>query len=885
MAVDYDLGNLVQRLSPTVRSALRSASRAGQAAGRATDLADLLLALIQRRRCDLVRALGCLDVSMGEVEQGLRQAVTHDAGGVAGELAPALLRALEAAWLASSLRFPDRPVRSGMVLVGALSTRRTRDALAAASPALAALDPADLVEGYDELTAGSEEVETSTSNSTAGHGADQVESALDRYTVDLTARARAGAIDPVVGRESELRQLVDVLSRRRQNNPILVGEAGVGKTAVVEGFALLVAQREVPRHLEEVTVRSLDLALLQAGASLQGEFEARLRAVLDDVAASEGRVVLFVDEAHTLVGAGGRAGTGDAANLLKPALARGEVRMLAATTWAEYKEHVEPDPALVRRFQVVRVDEPDLDTAIAILRKVAQSLREHHGVAIDDEAVVEAVRLSARYVQGRQLPDKAVSILDTACARVRIAQDATPSAVETVVRRIDWLSTEREGLRDAPDREAAERRAQLAVAVAAAEEELEQAEFRWQEERKLVRRMRALREEMARGDRNAPGEGGQDGAGHLREKLVAMGVRLAEVQGEQRMIPDRVDVEAVAGVVSAFTGVPVGRMLADELELLLELPAALGERVVGQEPALATVARRLQTARAQLADPDKPQAVFLLVGPSGVGKTETAQALADLMYGGRDRVVTLAMSEYQEAHTVSGLKGAPPGYVGYGKGGVLTEAVRRNPHAVVLLDELEKAHEDVLELFYQVFDKGRLEDGQGVVVDFRNTLILATSNLGLTTIHDRCRRSRPEPEALVEAIRPELSAHLKPALLGRMTVVPYYPLRRDDLREILRIKIAKIQDRFADRTGASLDLAPGLLDRLANLCVEGEGGAREVDRLLEGSLLPELAVATLRRAARTRTEEVAAPTRCLVSLGDRGRFAFMFTPPLPDLAS
>jgi type VI secretion system protein VasG len=704
--------------------------------------------------------------------------------------------------------------------------------------------------------------------------------ALARYTTDLTAQARGGRMDPIVGRDDEIRQVVDILMRRRQNNPLLIGEAGVGKTAVVEGLAQRIARGDVPPALKDVALRALDVGLLQAGAGVKGEFEQRLRAVIDEVQASERPVILFVDETHTLVGAGGAAGTGDAANLLKPALARGTLRTIGATTLAEYRRHIEKDPALTRRFQAVRIDEPDEERACLMLRGVASTMEEHHRAQILDEALEAAVRLSHRYIPARQLPDKAVSLLDTACARVAVSQHATPAEVDDSRRRIEALETElgiiaREGAIGIDVRE----RAALAGERLAGERlRLEALEARWDEERRLVDELLALRARLRDGARpvEEAARGGQDGADThvqppapgdgsageveveregLRRRLGEVQAQLADLQGERPLILPTVDYQAVAAVVADWTGIPVGRMARNEIETVLRLPELLARRVIGQDHAMAMIARRIQSARAGLDDPAKPVGVFLLAGTSGVGKTETALALAETLYGGEQNLVTVNMSEYQEAHTVSSLKGAPPGYVGYGEGGVLTEAVRRKPYSVVLLDEVEKAHPDVHELFFQVFDKGWMEDGEGRRIDFRNTLILLTTNVGTELIERRCRdvRRLPDPDELAQALRGPLLEVFPPALLGRLVTIPYYPLSDEMLARIVRLQLERIKQRVEARHKVRFDCDDAVAAHVASRCTESESGGRTIAAILTNTMLPDLARAFLDNLAQSRS--------------------------------
>ena len=665
----------------------------------------------------------------------------------------------------------------------------------------------------------------------------------------------------MLGRDFEIRQLVDILTRRRQNNPILTGEAGVGKTAVVEGLALRIVAGDVPPPLQNVSLRVLDLGLLQAGAGVRGEFENRLKSVINEVKASPQPVILFIDEAHTMIGAGGQAGQGDAANLLKPALARGELRTVAATTWSEYKKYFEKDAALARRFQVVKVEEPTEAQAVIMMRGLVATLEQHHNVRILDEAVEAAVRLSHRYISGRQLPDKSVSVLDTACARVSLGQLATPPAVEDSRRRISHVETEigileRESLTGGDYRERLE---ELASDKTATESQLVELEGRWGEERRLIDELRAIRDKLEA--HGAASRQGADGKGNgrlspaevsqLQSDMARFNAELGKVQGESPLMQVCVDAQTIAEVVSGWTGIPVGKMVKDEIRTVLSLPEMLEKRIIGQSHALEAIGQRIRTARARLEDPRRPIGVFLLVGPSGVGKTETALTLADVLYGGERNIVTINMSEYQEAHTVSGLKGSPPGYVGYGEGGVLTEAVRRKPYCVVLLDEIEKAHADVLELFYQVFDKGVLEDAEGREIDFKNTVILLTSNVGTDTIMKLCAdpETRPDPEGLVEALRPDLLKVFKPAFLGRLITVPYFPITDDVMRRIIVLQLDRIRTRLQENNRAQFSYDDALVTAIAQRCTEVESGARNVDHILTRTLLPEISREFLARMA------------------------------------
>ncbi len=791
--------------------------------------------------------------------------------------------AIERAWVYGSLQFGDGAVRSGYLLLGCLRTRSLQTVLATISKQFDKIKADDLAENFDKAVGKSAETgmgpqdgsglsggqpgEVSGAMAPAAMGKQE---ALKKFTVDLTERAREGKIDPVTGRDDEIRQIVDILMRRRQNNPILTGEAGVGKTAVVEGFAQRLARGDVPPSMQGVSLLSLDIGLLQAGASMKGEFEQRLRQVIDEVQASPKPIILFIDEVHTLVGAGGAAGTGDAANLLKPALARGNLRTIGATTWAEYKKYIEKDPALTRRFQVVQVPEPDELKAILMLRGVASVLEKHHRVQLLDEGIESAVKLSHRYIPARQLPDKAVSLLDTACARVAVSQHAVPAAVDDSRRRIESLEIEQAII----DREAAvgvnvgNRRVEVDEKLAGERERLVGLEKRWQDEKAVVDRILSLRAEL-RGDdkpvdKTAPAEGGSVAEPPAapgekppvdREKLLAElkaeQAKLAGVQGDSPLILPSVDAQAVASVVADWTGIPVGRMVKNELEAVLKLGETLGKRVIGQQHGLDMIARRIQTSRARLDNPNKPIGVFMLCGTSGVGKTETALALAESLYGGEQNVITINMSEYQEAHTVSSLKGAPPGYVGYGEGGVLTEAVRRRPYSVVLLDEVEKAHPDVHELFFQVFDKGRMEDGEGRMIDFKNTIILLTSNAGSELIMNMCKDPElaPDPQSLADAMAEPLQKIFPPALLGRIVVIPYYPLSDEMLGQIVKLQLNRIKKRVAENHKIPFEYGDDVVKLVVKRCNNAESGGRIIDAILTNTVLPKISIEYLSRAA------------------------------------
>ena len=768
--------------------------------------------------------------------------------------------AIERGWVYATLMFNESQIRSAYLLSGMMRTRVLTNELRAISKEFDKLAEPMLSEAFGKILPGSPEARLQASDGSGLQGAPGEASnampgagggkgtALEKYTQDLTERAKRGEMDPVTGRDDEVRQMIDILMRRRQNNPILVGEAGVGKTAVVEGMALRIAEGDVPPPLRGVQLRVMDVGLLQAGASMKGEFENRLRTLLDEVQGSPTPIILFIDEVHTLVGAGGAAGTGDAANLLKPALARGTLRTIGATTWAEYKKYIEKDPALTRRFQVVQIHEPDEAKAIAMLRGVTAKLEAHHKVRIGDDAVQAAVSLSHRYIPARQLPDKAVSLLDTACSRVAMGLHAVPARLEHVTRRLQGLQIEL----DVVQRELAlgvdhgKRLDELKATQAKLEDERAALSARFEAESKLVQQIGAAEAKLV------AAEPGADAA-----ELQRLRKELAALQGDDPLLQPIVDASAVAAVVAEWTGIPVGRMVRNEIQAVLQLADTLSKRVIGQRHGLDAIARRIQTARAQLDNPSKPVGVFMLAGPSGVGKTETALALAESLYGGEHNLITINMSEFQEAHTVSTLKGSPPGYVGYGEGGVLTEAVRRRPYSVVLLDEVEKAHSDVHEMFFQVFDKGWMEDGEGRYIDFKNTVIILTSNVGTDVIASLCRDPdlMPSVDALATALRKPLLEKFPPALLGRLVVVPYFPISDEMLGQIIRLQLGRIQQRVADRHRARLDYTDAVVDLIRRRCTEVESGGRMVDAILTQSLLPRLATHFLQHAGEEQVVE------------------------------
>ncbi|HMN20135.1 MAG TPA: type VI secretion system ATPase TssH [Ottowia sp.] len=847
--------------------------------------------LLQQQDSDLHRVIQHYGLDISVLARDLTAALDRLPRGATAisDFSPHIENAIERAWTYATLQFGEAQVRTGYLLVGMLRTPSLKNPLLGLSPEFGKVRVEDLAEDFARICDASPEARMGAQDGSGiGSGAPGEDSgaiapaamgkgeALKKFAVDLTEKARQGEIDPVTGRDDEIRQIVDILMRRRQNNPLLTGEAGVGKTAVVEGFAARLARGDVPPLLKDVRLLSLDIGLLQAGASMKGEFEQRLRSVIDEVQSSPTPIILFIDEIHTLIGAGGAAVTGDAANLLKPALARGNLRTVGATTWAEYKKYIEKDPALTRRFQVVQILEPDEAKAIGMLRGVASVLEKHHRVQLLDEAIEAAVRLSHRYIPARQLPDKAVSLLDTACARVAVSQHATPAAVEDCQRRIEALTVEQEII----EREAAigidvaARADQVAALRAAADAELAGLTARWQEEKALVDRLLELRATLRAGAQAVDAPAGADAPAAdavpeaeaapvasaaepvperaaLLAELHELQGRIHALQGETPLILPSVDAQAVASVVSDWTGIPVGRMVKNEVEAILQLADTLGQRVIGQQHGLEMIARRIQTSRARLDNPGKPIGVFMLCGTSGVGKTETALALAEALYGGEQNVITINMSEFQEAHTVSTLKGAPPGYVGYGEGGILTEAVRRRPYSVVLLDEVEKAHPDVHEIFFQVFDKGRMEDGEGRMIDFRNTIILLTTNAGSELVMSLCKDPElmPGPEALADALKAPLMKVFPPALLGRMVTIPYYPLSPDMMKQIVRLQLGRIQKRVQANHGVPFSYTDAVVDQVVARCNDAESGGRVIDAILTNTVLPTISVEYLKRLA------------------------------------
>jgi type VI secretion system protein VasG len=862
------------------------------------EIAHFLHQVLQLQDSDVLRIVRHYAVDPSRLVADLTGALDRlPRGSTSGiDFSHQLMEGIKAAWLYASLMFGSPQVRTGHLIVGLMKDPSLETVLPGLSKELAKIKADDLSDNFAKIVGGSPEDTLSAKDGSTGGGAAPGEAsgamapaamgkqeALNRFTVDLTDKARKGEIDPIVGRDEEIRQVVDILMRRRQNNPILTGEAGVGKTAVVEGFALRIAAGDVPPSLKDVALRTLDLGLLQAGASMKGEFEERLRQVIDEVQKSPKPIILFIDEAHQLIGAGGAAGQGDAANLLKPALARGTLRTVAATTAAEYRKYFEKDPALTRRFQVIRVEEPSEAKALLMLRGMASTLEKHHKVQILDEGLESAVKLSHRYIPARQLPDKAVSLLDTAAARVAIGQHAIPAEVDDSRRRIQALETELEII----DREAAvgmdhdARRKGLVTDLDEERQRLKGLESHWNAEKELVTKILDIRSRLRGGkggtapvegtgskiEAAAKGEPVAPAVGHTtpplpegeRAALVAelrsLQSKLADLQGDNPLILPSVDASAVAAVVADWTGIPVGRMVKNEVEAVLKLADTLNQRIIGQRHALDAIAKRVQTSRAGLENPNKPIGVFLLTGTSGVGKTETALALAEALYGGEHNVITINMSEFQEAHKVSTLMGSPPGYVGYGEGGVLTEAVRRRPYSIVLLDEVEKAHPDVHEVFFQVFDKGWMKDSEGRDINFRNTIILLTTNAGSDLIMNMCKDPDllPDPEGIVKALRDPLLKVFPAALLGRVVTIPYYPLTDEMLKNIIRLQLGRIEKRVRQNQKIPFTYDDSVVDLVVSRCTERESGGRMVDAILTHTLLPAVSTELLNRLLQGKT--------------------------------
>jgi type VI secretion system protein VasG len=856
-----DLKVLIKKLSASSRTALeQSANLCVNHQNFEIEIEHFFVKLLEQQGNDLEILLNKCKISKDALLSDLLECISQLPKGNTRTpiFSKSIVRLLEQAWLLASAE-QDSVIRSGHLLI-ALLTASDLYQIAIRASSLFDLFPIDTmkhkfleicVNSNENVLVNTTETEIQSQTNNNDHSASLKKTpALDQFTINLTEKAQKGGIDPVIGREYEIRLMLDILMRRRQNNPILTGEPGVGKTAVVEGLALKISQNQVPDALKNVQVHSLDMGLLQAGASVKGEFENRLKQVIQEVQQSAHPIILFIDEAHTMIGAGGQAGQNDAANLLKPALARGELRTIAATTWAEYKQYFEKDAALSRRFQVVKVEEPTEEVAIDMLRAMIPVMANHFNLRIDDEAIVTAVHSSHRYISGRQLPDKAISVLDTAAARVALTQNAQPVKLDQLKAQQHNLNLEFNIIENEHKHQSIheERLTQLKQSLETLEQEIQKTEQQWQAELAFIQQIKAL-------ESNTDAEQISN-----KDEVLKVRAELAELQGQEPLVFERVNAQIINEIISDWTGIPVGKMVNDEIKQILSLEEKLEQRVMGQDYALHQLVQGIKTSKARLEDPNKPQGVFMLVGPSGVGKTETALALANELYGGESHLITINMSEYQEAHTVSSLKGAPPGYVGYGQGGVLTEAVRRNPYSVVLLDEIEKAHSDVQELFYQVFDKGTLEDGEGRVIDFKNTTILLTSNTGSNAIMQACLNQPveewPSAEELTEQLKPSLYKQFKPAFLGRMRIVPYFPLHDDLLVRIIEHKIGKITARLEKQYATKVTYSDDLIELILSRCTEVDSGARNVDNILNASVLPALATEMLVALAEQKIPKV-----------------------------
>ncbi|PHS12273.1 MAG: type VI secretion system ATPase TssH [Blastopirellula sp.] len=890
-----NLKSLVGKLNSTCRRTLESA--AGLCLSRTNynvEIEHWLTKLLETPNTDIEAIFRHFEVNPSQVVADLTQAMDRLKTGNARP--PALSQSIvdlsRDAWLIASIDHSEPVVRSGHLILAILSDQVTARSVIGSSSELDKISAEELNRSLATITAETDEATESASTVATAGGAPGTGApgkptktpSLDQFTIDLTERARSGAIDPVLGRDDEIRQIIDILCRRRQNNPIMTGEAGVGKTAVVEGFALRIAAGDVPDAMKNVSIRSLDLALLQAGAGVKGEFENRLKSVIEEVKSSPKPIILFIDEAHTMIGAGGQAGQGDAANILKPALARGELRTLAATTWAEYKKYFERDAALARRFQVVKVEEPDEEKCIIMMRGLVETLENHHKVRILNEAVEDAVKLSNRYISGRQLPDKAVSLLDTACARIGLSQNSTPPAIEDLERRITSIATASGILQreiDAGSDDHGQQMEEFEANKEKTEANLAELNGRWESEKVLVEKIHEQLTKLSEDDKKkkAPLEEGADPPElltdeqreEIKTQVRSVQQELETLQGDSPLVHVCCDSGAVAETVAAWTGIPVGRMVSNEINTILNLKDLMEESVVGQSHALEQIAESIRTSRANLDDPSRPIGIFLLAGTSGVGKTETALTLANLLYGGEQNMTTINMSEFKEEHKVSLLMGSPPGYVGYGEGGILTEAVRRKPYSVVLLDEMEKAHSGVQDIFYQVFDKGNMKDGEGRDIDFKNTVIIMTSNAGTDLIMNLCKdpETRPDAEGLGEALHEELLKTFKPAFLGRISVIPFFPLDDDVMKKIIRLKLNKVVRRIHEHYKAKLAYTNELVDAIAARCTEVDTGARNVDKILTRTLLPELSGEFLSRMA--DDQEI---NQIQVGVGEDGDFTY-----------
>lgn len=872
--ITVDIKTLLNRLNPYCTRALEGA--AGLCVSRThyeVTVEHLLAKLLEEPQSDLPLIFRQFDLDAGRVKKSLDQTIEEFRTGNASKpvFSPLLLEWFQDAWLISSVDLEENRIRSGALLLAFLA-KPIQFATGRYVELLRPIGRESLLSQFGNILKGSIEQPSAAEKAVREPGPLTDGTALARFCTDFTKKAAAGEIDPVFGRDREIHQMIDILARRRKNNPIAVGEAGVGKTAVVEGLALRIVEGDVPDILKGVTILGLDMGLLQAGAGVKGEFENRLKSVINEIKASPKPIILFIDEAHTLIGAGGPTGGSDAANLLKPALARGELRTIAATTWSEYKKYFEKDAALARRFQLVKLEEPSVETAVLILRGLKSKYEEAHGVVVRDDAILAAAELSSRYISGRQLPDKAVDLLDTSAARVKILLTAKPDLIEDRERTIQAFQREKKalerdqlhGLKIDPTRPQ-----ELDEKIRALSEEVAKLQERWLKEKELAHRLIDLRKQFYEQKNQAAPE---EKLSELKRTIDEVSLELSSLQKEGSLIKTEVDPDVVAKVVSDWTGIPLGKVLRDEAKNILNLEENLKQRIKGQDEAISIITQVIKSAKAGLKDPQQPLGVFLLVGPSGVGKTETGLAIADLLFGGDQYLVTINMSEFQESHTVSRLIGSPPGYVGFGEGGVLTEAVRQRPYSVVLIDECEKAHIDVMNLFYQVFDKGMLSDGEGRVIDFKNTVLFLTSNLASDVITQLCAtETRPSLETVISTIRPILSHHFKPALLARMTIVPFYTLDSKFIREIVVLKLDKLARRMAETHKIRLISSAEVIDQIAKRCTEVETGARNIDHMMNGTILPQMS-----REILGRLSEGAMPSEVHLGMAEDGFFQISF---------
>ena len=869
--VSVDIKSLLRRMNSYCTNSLEGA--AGLCVSRThyeVTVEHMMTKLLEDQQADLSLILRHFEIDAGRFRKALSDSLEIYKTGNAAKpvFSPLLLEWMQEAWLTASVDLDEARIRSGALLLSFLNHPH-QFANGGYVDLLGEISRDALMSGFWDMVKGSSEKTIRTTEEEGVAAAPGEATALKRFCTDFTEKAAAGEIDPVFGRDREIRQMVDILARRRKNNPIVVGEAGVGKTAVVEGLALRVVEGDVPELLSDVSIVGLDMGLLQAGAGMKGEFENRLKSVINDIKASEKPIILFIDEAHTLIGAGGAAGMSDAANLLKPALARGELRTVAATTWSEYKKYFEKDAALARRFQLVKLDEPSEEIAKLILRGLKEKYEAAHNVVVRDDAIEAAAEMSSRYISGRQLPDKAVDLLDTSAARVKVLLSAKPDVIEDQERRIQALTRELDAI--ARDKQHgldvdAERVETLNGEKGELEKRLEETRKRWLEEQALANRVIDIRKRLVE-----TSQAGED-IETIKAELDQSSEALEKIQGDAPLVRTEVDPDVVAKVVSDWTGIPLGKVMRDEARNIINLEENLQQRIKGQDEALGVIAQTVKAAKSGLKDPNQPLGVFLLVGPSGVGKTETGLAVADLLFGGEGFMVTINMSEFQEKHTVSRLIGSPPGYVGYGEGGVLSEAVRQRPYSVVLLDEVEKGHPEVMNLFYQVFDKGMLADGEGREIDFKNTVIFLTSNLATDVVTEMCSGEEPPPlEVFGSAIRPILSNHFKPALLARMNVIPYKILSPDILKDIVMLKLNKLVARMNQTHKIDLSYSPAVVDQIAARCTEVETGARNIDYIMNGSVMPRMSQEIL-----TYMMTGEMPSAVTLDLDENGGFTVVF---------